>query len=212
MIEIDLHMLQIILSIIALLIAIIGHEVAHGYAALCYGDKTAKLLGRLSVNPLVHIDLLGSILVPVLLYISGAPFLFGWAKPVPINNRKVFIGGGFNGLSVVASAGISYNLMLAFLAGLLLQWFAFPDWIMIFLAQLLLVNVVLAVFNAWPIPPLDGSWILSYQFSRFGIMGLQRFYERVGNYGMLVLIVVLAFEPLRSLFFAPALWLLEFLA
>lgn len=212
MIEIDLHMLQIILSIGALLIAIIGHEVAHGYAALCYGDKTAKLLGCLSINPLVHIDLLGSILVPGLLYISGAPFLFGWAKPVPINNRKVFVGGGFNGLSVVASAGIAYNLALAFLAGFLLQWFAFPDWMMIFLAQLLLINVVLAVFNAWPIPPLDGSWILSYQFSRFGIMGLQRFYERVGNYGMLVLIAVLAFEPLRSLFFAPALWLLEFLA
>ncbi|MDE7173303.1 MAG: site-2 protease family protein [Helicobacter sp.] len=212
MIEVDMHTFQIIASIVALLIAIIGHEIAHGYAALHYGDKTAKLLGRLSINPFVHIDLFGSILVPGLLYVSGAPFLFGWAKPVPINNRKVFTGGGFNGLSAVASAGIVYNLALALLSGFLLQWANFPDWAMVFLAQLLLVNVVLAVFNAWPIPPLDGSWILSYQFSRFGILGLQRFYERIGNYGMLVLVAVLAFEPLRSVFFAPALWLLELLA
>lgn len=208
----DFNIAESLCIIVALLVAVIGHEIMHGYAAFCYGDTTAKSLGRLSINPIVHIDVLGSILLPAILYFSGAPFLFGWAKPVPINYQKVFHTAGYNALSIVAAAGIFYNLILAVCASLLLQNFAFDGLIMSFLAQLLLINVVLAVVNAWPIPPLDGSWIISYQCSRFGFTALQRFYERIGMYGMIALVVILAVDPLRRLFFTPAIWLLEILA
>ena len=86
---------KIPLMVVALLIAIIGHEIMHGYVAYRYGDSTAKDSGRLSLNPIVHIDLIGSILVPATLFLANAPFLFGWAKPVPVRMDRVIYNGGY---------------------------------------------------------------------------------------------------------------------
>jgi len=105
--------LQISAMVLALAVAIIGHEIMHGLTAYKYGDPTAKMQGRLSINPIVHVDIVGTIIVPALLYFSNAPFLFGWAKPVPVNMRVVINNGGYNGAIAVSLAGIVYNFFVA---------------------------------------------------------------------------------------------------
>jgi len=200
--------------IVSLLIAIIGHEIMHGVVAYRYGDRTAKSMGRLSINPLVHIDPVGSIIVPGLLYLSGAPFLFGWAKPVPIDTSVVIRNGGYNGAIAVALAGVGYNFFLALLASLLLSFV--DDSTMggaitsIFLLQLMIYNVVLGVFNLWPIPPLDGSRALGYFGKKIGLFGIARFFATIETYGMIFIIVLLA-TPLSQVFFWPARWIMGFL-
>ena len=121
-----IDLLGIAASIIALLIAIIGHEIMHGWVAFKYGDTTAKNNGRLSLNPLVHIDPVGSILVPLMTYFvpmllgASSGFLFGWAKPVPVNMQTVIRNGGYNAAMQVSLAGIVYNLFLATLCSVIL--------------------------------------------------------------------------------------------
>jgi len=107
------EIIKILLTVVILILAIVGHEIMHGLVAYKYGDNTAKDAGRLSINPIVHIDPIGTIVVPALLYISSAGFLFGWAKPVPVNIRTVIARGGYVGAMAVALAGIFYNLVLA---------------------------------------------------------------------------------------------------
>ena len=122
----ELKLLQILASIVALLIAIIGHEIMHGYIAYKYGDMTAKNEGRLSINPLIHIDLFGSIIVPAAMYFIplilgfGGGFIFGWAKPVPINMQTVVNKGGYNAAMQVSLAGIVYNFALAAFSAMVL--------------------------------------------------------------------------------------------
>ena len=116
----DFEPIQIVAMVAALAVAIIGHEIMHGFVAYKYGDMTAKYEGRLSVNPIVHIDPIGTIVVPLLLFVAGSPFLFGWAKPVPVNIWTVIRNGGYNGAIAVALAGIAYNLILAVSASFLL--------------------------------------------------------------------------------------------
>src|SRR3990172_3306351 len=151
-----------IFYIVILIMSVIIHEISHGYAAKFLGDNTAEYAGRLTLNPLKHLDPIGSVLVPLILIISKAGFVFGWAKPVPYNefnlrNRKW-------GTVVVASAGIISNLTLALLFGLLIRIsismdFASPAFLSIS-GLIVLVNIVLGIFNLIPIPPLDGSKIL----------------------------------------------------
>ncbi len=150
-----------IFGIIALIVSIILHEMAHGYAANALGDPTARLQGRLSPNPLVHIDLLGSIILPALLIISNAGILFGWAKPVPYNpynlrNQKW-------GEALVAIAGPAVNVFLAVIFSVIIRSaevlnlgtsFVQMAWYIVY------INILLALFNMLPIPPLDGSKIL----------------------------------------------------
>ena len=147
--------------IIILIISIIMHEVAHGYAALYYGDPTAKNRGRLSLNPLVHIDIIGSIIVPGLLLLSGAGFVFGWAKPVPIDERN-FIDRK-RGLLVVSLAGIAVNMLCAIVFSAIIRLsfiFGFGSASFVSICgTIVLVNIVLGFFNLMPIPPLDGSKI-----------------------------------------------------
>ncbi len=141
--------------------SVVIHEVAHGYMALRYGDKTALFAGRLTLNPIPHLDLFGSILLPAMLFFSGSPFMIGWAKPVPYNpdnlsNRKW-------GSIAVAAAGILANLSLAIIFGLLLRFTdgsLMPAGFDSIVSLIVLVNLVLAIFNLVPIPPLDGSKIL----------------------------------------------------
>lgn len=151
-----------IFYIIILLLSIVVHEVAHGFAAYREGDQTAFLAGRLTLNPLKHIDLVGSVLIPVVLVLSGAPFLFGWAKPVPYNpfnfkNRR-------RGTLFVASAGVLTNFLIAIIFSLGLRvliatGIATVSLVAIFSA-IITVNILLGVFNLVPIPPLDGARIL----------------------------------------------------
>ncbi len=194
----------------ALMIAIIGHEIMHGYVAYRYGDNTAKNEGRLSINPIVHIDPVGTIVVPLLLFISGAPFLFGWAKPVPINMWTVVRNGGYNGAIAVSLAGIIYNLLMAVGASILLGFMQGYSLFAMILYYLVVYNTILAVFNLWPIPPLDGSNALGFLGRKFGSSAIDEFNEKIGRYGMIILIIALA-TPLSKFFMLPAYLLLSFL-
>ena len=141
--------------------SVVIHEVSHGFVALRFGDKTALYAGRLTLNPLKHLDMFGSIILPAFLVLTHSSFLFGWAKPVPYNpnnltNRKW-------GTVAVASAGILANLFIAVLFGLILRFLLAGDAIpqsAYIISQIVLVNLGLAIFNLVPIPPLDGSKIL----------------------------------------------------
>lgn len=144
--------------IVMLVFSIVLHEMAHGYAADWLGDPTARLKGRLSLNPLVHIDWLGSVILPLFLVLSGSPFLLGWAKPVPFNpnnmtNRR---WGG----ALVAVAGPITNIIIAILGALVLQFITLGAGGVMFITSLVITNIALAVFNMVPIPPLDGHHIL----------------------------------------------------
>jgi len=117
------NLLEIIATVLALMIAIIGHEIMHGYVAYRYGDNTAKYQGRLSINPIVHVDIVGTIIVPAVLFFSGAPFMFGWAKPVPIFIPTVIRNGGYKAAIHVSLAGIAYNFTLALICAGVLSFF-----------------------------------------------------------------------------------------
>lgn len=158
---------DIIILIIVLIASIVVHEVAHGYAALKLGDPTAKLQGRLTLNPIVHMDPVGSVLVPGILALSavampGAPaFLFGWARPVPYNPYN-FTDQKY-GEAKVAAAGPAANLLIAVVFGVLLQTsglLGLPAEFVNIAYQVIAINVLLMIFNLFPIPPLDGSKIL----------------------------------------------------
>lgn len=195
-------------AVVVLLIAIIGHEIMHGAVAYKYGDSTAKDAGRLSINPIKHIDPIGTIIVPLMLFIANSPFLFGWAKPVPVNIMRVLEKGGYNGAMAVAVAGVAYNFALAIVASIILSSMVgmeaglVVNLLAYFLIQMVVFNVVLGVFNLLPIPPLDGSQLLSYLTLKFGIQDVARFFNKIETYGMIFLIIILV-TPLKMIIFYP---------
>lgn len=148
-----------LLFIVILIASVILHEVAHGYVAWKLGDPTARLQGRITLNPLAHIDWVGSVLIPGFLVLSGAPFVFGWAKPVPFNPyrmRNPKWGG-----AIVAFAGPMTNILIAVIAALILAIFDPTNSLLVYILQgTIITNIALAVFNLLPIPPLDGHHIL----------------------------------------------------
>ncbi len=190
--------------ILALAIAVIFHEVAHGYVALQLGDPTAYYAGRLTLNPIKHIDMWGTIIIPLLLILSGTGFLFGWAKPVPVNYYNLRAGKW--GPVLVALAGPATNLSILLIAGVLSRFAPVNTAMPGLLQWIALINAVLMFFNLIPIPPLDGSKVL-YVFleNRPDIIA---WLER---YGSFILIGVLIFggQLLQSFVFGPALTLVR---
>ncbi len=150
-----------IFYIAILIMSIVIHEVSHGFAAEYFGDRTARYAGRLTLNPIKHLDLFGSILLPGLLILSHSPFLFGWAKPVPYNPNN--LSNLKWGTISVASAGVLSNFLIATLFGLLIRFtigMALPASFYYIVSIIVVVNLALGIFNLVPIPPLDGSKIL----------------------------------------------------
>jgi len=166
------HLDTLIFSMVAVLVAITVHEFAHAWTATALGDPTARAAGRVTLNPLAHIDLIGTIALPLALYFVGAP-IFGWAKPVPYNPN--FVRRGRWGEVLVAIAGPISNLLLAFILALpgRIYWINYQtlptDQIYIFLATMVTLNVWLSAFNLIPIPPLDGSKILYLILDNLGV-------------------------------------------
>ncbi len=202
----NFSLIQFILLILPLILAVTLHEVAHGYAALKMGDHTARLAGRLTLNPIKHLDLFGSFLLPLVLKLSGSPIIFGYAKPVPVNylNFRDYRKGTL----WVASAGVLANAMLAVISAALFQLLAATkaSWaesqfelLYAYLFQLLaysvIINCVLALFNLIPIPPLDGSRILEMLLPA----PLRMYFSRLERFGMIIIFVLLITGPLGRL-------------
>jgi Zn-dependent protease len=181
--------------VLPVIIAITFHEAAHGFVAHLLGDDTAWLLGRVSFNPLRHIDPFGTILLPGMLLLVHSPFLFGYAKPVPVNFRA--LRSPRRDMVLVAAAGPAMNIALAVAAALIFHGVGYlPEtsarWLAANLRNALVFNVVLAVFNMFPLPPLDGGRILVGILPRPAAAAL----SRVEPYGILILIGLLIVLPL----------------
>jgi len=183
--------------VLPLLFAITFDEAAHGFAAHRLGDDTAWQLGRVSFNPLRHIDPFGTILLPAMLLLSHSPFLFGYAKPVPVNFRN--LRNPRLDMVWVALAGPATNIVLALAAALAFHGLPFvpagsAQWITDNLKNALVINIVLAVFNMMPIPPLDGGRVAVGLLPRFLAYPL----ARLEPFGMLILIGILILLPLAG--------------
>ncbi|HKA75712.1 MAG TPA: site-2 protease family protein [Pseudolabrys sp.] len=181
--------------LLPVLIAITFHEAAHGYVARFLGDDTASRLGRVSLNPLRHIDPFGTIVLPALLLLARSPFLFGYAKPVPVNFRA--LRNSRIGMVLVAAAGPAMNIGLAIVAALSFHLVVYlPSTVVQWAAQnlknALIINVILAVFNLFPLPPLDGGRIAVGLLPNI----LAKQLARLEPYGMMILIGLLIVLPL----------------
>jgi len=198
---------QIVISAPAILIAIVFHELAHGWVAYRLGDHTAKIAGRLTLNPFSHIDTFGTIIMPFLLLIlTNGQWVFGYAKPVPVNPYN--FRNPRAGMALTAAGGPVANLLVAIFCTIALKWIvlplmgAIPDYIfeplILILKATIMINIVLAAFNLIPIPPLDGGRIL------MGILPLRysQFMERIEPFGSLIVIFMIV-TGLTSIFVWP---------
>jgi len=207
--------------ILPMIFAIVFHEVAHGWVARALGDPTASQLGRLSLNPIKHVDPVGTILLPGALKLMGMP-VFGWAKPVPVDFRR--LRNPRRDMMLVAAAGPGMNLLMALLAavalGLLLRPYVgvqmpegVPGFLAMNLSNFILINIFLALFNLLPIPPFDGSHIVE------GLLpdSAARAYARIRQGGFLLVILLIVvlpqlipgFNPVGALVVPPVQWMAD---
>jgi Zn-dependent protease len=189
-----------IFYIVVLIMSVVVHEFSHGYAAYLLGDNTARLSGRLTLNPVKHLDLFGSIILPLLLIVSNAGFVIGWAKPVPYNPNN--LSNKRWGNLFVAIAGIAANLVLVIVFGLLIRFapaFGIPlDSPFYKITSIIVIlNLVLIIFNLIPIPPLDGSKVL-FSFLPLKYRYIENFLEKWGMFLLLFFIIFLwaKFSPI----------------
>src|SRR3989344_5699024 len=202
--------MALFLAFVVLILSIIVHEIPHGYAADSLGDPTARLAGRLTLNPLPHIDLMGSLLLPGLLIFTGSPIMFGWAKPVPYNpyNLKARRWGE----TLVAVAGSATNLFLAIIFGLVVRFaplIGLDQAAVTLAATIAFINLFLGLFNLIPFPPLDGftvlrsvlPWNLSEGFARF-----EQYIRTLGIASLLVFLLVFSYLFVGP-FFSLVVWL-----
>lgn len=180
--------------IIPVLLAVTLHEAAHGWVAWKLGDDTAYQRGRVTFNPLAHIDPMGTVIIPALLIFSGAQFLFGWAKPVPVNFGR--LGKPRRDMILVAAAGPGTNLVLAIIAAVLIHLSVLlPEtaakFVTLNLINLLKLNVLLALFNMLPLPPLDGGRVVT------GLLpaSLARPFAKIERYGLFILVGLIFILP-----------------
>ena len=212
---VDINFAQIFISLIVLLFSLTIHETAHAWTADRLGDQTARLLGRISLNPIVHVDPIGTLLFPLIAAISGVP-LIGWAKPVPVNVRQ--LRHPRRDYVLVAAAGPGSNLVLALIASIVLRMFSVAPVtlgepnisapIASLLAQLKLINVLLAVFNMIPIPPLDGGNVVGGLLPR---PLAYRFDSLIRPYGFILLYALMLTRGLDYLIGRPSSMLLSWL-
>ena len=192
--------IDFVFAIAILIMSVVIHEVSHGYVAERLGDPTARLAGRLTLNPFKHLDLVGSFIVPILTFFLGG-FIFGWAKPVPYNpyNMRDPRYGG----AIVAAAGPLANVAIALVFGALIRFspvLGLPDAFISIASLVVLLNILLAFFNSIPIPPLDGSKVL-FAFLPYHLHYIQGFLERYGFFIIIFLIFFLWRFLLPIIFF-----------
>ncbi len=180
-------MLNILIPVTVFIIVIVLHELAHGYGAFMMGDTTAKDAGRLTLNPVAHLDPVGTIILPAALILMNSPVIFGWAKPVPVNPYN--FQDPRKGMLLTSLAGPAANFGLAFIFATFFKMGLFPPhsapWT--FLLMGILISLVLGVFNMVPIPPLDGANILASCLPR----GAAESYMQIERYGFIILIALL---------------------
>lgn len=220
-----IDLIGIAAAIIALIIAIVGHEFMHGWVAYRFGDTTAKDAGRLTLNPISHIDPVGTLLVPAMMYFvpmllgMGGGMLFGWAKPVPVDMRTVTNGGGYRAAMEVSLAGIAFNLFAATLFSVFLSGMQSPEavgtaeytFLYVLVVQSVIINVLLAVLNLLPIPQLDGAKFLTFLSLQMRWRQFASWLIRMEPYGLIIVLVMLM-TPLKDYFLiAPVKFILSIL-
>ena len=209
----NINLNQMVVMIVPLLFSVTIHEVAHGYIALRMGDRTAQKAGRLTLNPIKHLDFFGSLFLPLMLKLTGSPIIFGYAKPIPVNFS--YFRDVRKSTIYVATAGVLANFILAFLSGGFFKLLNYYKWLwqtsifnpfildlysMLFYS--VVINLVLAIFNLIPIPPLDGSKILAMCLPA----PLRIQFARLDRFGMVIIIFLLLtnlLDKLLSFFLTP---------
>jgi len=201
------ELIDAIFLVAIIMFSAVIHELMHGVAANKLGDPTARLMGRLTLNPIVHLDMFGSIILPIILTLTNSPLLFGWAKPVPYNPYNLRPGRWSE--AIVAGAGPTSNLAIALFGGLVIRLGILPAGQNDILFLIIVVNVMLFLFNLIPIPPLDGSKVLPAILPRSLSTGYDRWRIRMeGNpfmgMGTILIIILLLGSSFGSVVYAVA--------
>jgi len=200
----NLGIFDIVVIVIIMMFSITMHEIAHGFVAYLRGDNTAKDMGRLTFNPIAHVDLIGTILLPLAMLILGSPVVFGWAKPVPVNYNN--LKKPKTDIALVAAAGAATNILIAIIAGLVIRALALANFLsdgsFIVLYYIFIMNLAFAVLNLIPIPPLDGSKVLASFLPRNAAYK----YLSINDYVGFLLVMILIATGIFGNIVLPIIW------